>query len=182
MFDNVVIMDEPLTCPAGHSVGGLQTKSFSDPSMSTYLIRDGRVFLAARSAWHDDKDEDEDERSAWRINGDAVIHETLYRLEPVSPPAELSVYSHCARCEPVLVRTDRASFWGDIVHEHRLFVEFLLHFSEGEPMRVERVMGDRLALMDELRQTGLRVLADNDPLAVAHHEIQRAKREPRRRS
>jgi hypothetical protein len=180
MFDNVVLLDEPLTCPAGHSVGGLQTKSFSEPSMSTYLIAKGRVVRAARSARRHDNDDDE--RSAWRISGDEIIHETLYRLEPVSPPAEVSVYSHCARCEPVLVRTDRASFWGDIVHEHRLFVEFSLHFSEGEPMRVERVTGDRSALMDELRGTGLRVLADNDPLAVAHHEIQRAKREPRRRS
>lgn len=180
MFDHVVILDEPLTCPAGHSVGGLQTKSFSEPSMSTYLIDKGRVVRAARSAWHDDIGEDE--RSAWRIRGDEVIHETLHRLEPVSPPAAVSVYSHCARCEPVLVRTDRASLWGDIVHEHRLFVEFSLQFSEGEPMRVRRVTGDREALMDELRQTGLLVLADNDPLAVAHREIQRARREPRRRS
>ena len=41
MFDNVVILDETLAFPAGHRLAGLQTKSFDDPSMSTYLIRDG---------------------------------------------------------------------------------------------------------------------------------------------
>jgi hypothetical protein len=31
--------------------------------------------------------------------------------------------------------------------------------------------------MEELRRSGLRVLSDDDPLAVAHREIQRARRE-----
>ena len=74
MFDNVVILDEPLACQAGHSLSGLQTKSFRDPSMGTYLIAGGRVLLAARSAWHDDSDEDE--RSAWRITGDEAVRES----------------------------------------------------------------------------------------------------------
>jgi len=67
--------------------------------------------------------------------------------------------------------------WGDIVQEHRLFVEFSLQFPEGEPMRVKRVTGGREDLMGELRRAGLRVLEDDDPLAVAHREIQRARRE-----
>jgi len=46
MFDNVVILDEPLACPAGHPLGGLQTKSFRDPSLSTYLIGGDRVVRA----------------------------------------------------------------------------------------------------------------------------------------
>jgi len=50
-------------------------------------------------------------------------------------------------------------------------------FREGEPVNIERVSGDRLALVEELRRTGLRVLADDDPLAVAHREIKRARRE-----
>lgn len=174
MFDHVVMLDEPLTCPAEHPLGDLQTKSFAEPSMSTYLIEGGRVVLAARRSWRGE--DDEEERSAWRIHGDEAVHETLYRLERVSPPAEVCVYSHCARCEPVLVRTDRATLWGDIVQEHPLFVEFSLQFPEGEPMRVKRVSGNREGLMDELRRTGLRVLEDDAPLAVAHREIQRAKR------
>jgi len=179
MFDHVVILEELLTCPAGHPLGDLQAKSFSEPSMSTYLIEGGRVVRATRGSWRGD--DEEEERSAWRIHGDEAVHETLYRLERVSPPAGVLVYSHCAHCEPVLVRTDRATLWGDIVQEHRLFVEFTLQFAEGQPMRVQRVSGDREALMDELRRTGLRVLEDNAPLAVAHREIQRAKREPARR-
>jgi hypothetical protein len=175
MYDNVIILDEPLACPAGHPLGGLQTKSFHDPSLSTYLIGGDRVVRAAGRSWRDDNDGDE--RSAWRITGDEAVHETWYRLEPVSPPAEVCVYSHCAHCEPVLVRVDRPSIWGDIVQEHRLFVELSLQFSEGEPMRVKRVTGGREELKDELRRAGLRVLEDDDPLAVAHREIQRARRE-----
>jgi len=175
MYDNVVMLDEPLACPSGHPLGGLQTKSFCDPSMSTFLIRGDRVVRAAGRSWRDEGDEDE--RSAWRIAGDEAVHETWYRLEPVAPPAEVCVYSHCAHCEPVLVRTDRASMWGDIVQEHRLFVEFSLQFPEGEPMRVKRVTGGREDLMEELRRAGLHVLEDDDPLAVAHREIQRARRE-----
>lgn len=180
MFDHVVMLDEPLACPAGHPLAGLQTKSFPDPSMSTYLIAGDRVVRTAGRSWRDDGDEDE--RSAWRITGDEAVHETHYRLEPVSPPADLCVYSHCARCEPVLVRTDRASLWGDIVQEHRLFVEFSLQFPEGEPMRVRRVTGNRDELVDELRRSGLRVLEDDAPLALAHREIQRARRESPRGS
>ena len=176
MFDNVVILDEPLACPAGHTVRGLQTKSFHDPSMTTYLIAGGRVLRTTGGSWRDESDEGE--RSAWRITGDEAVHETRYRLEPVSPPADLCVYSHCSHCEPVLVRVDRATLWGDIVQEHRLFVEFSLRFPEGEPMRATCVTGGRAELMEELRRDGLRVLEDDNPLAVAHREIQRARREP----
>ena len=177
MFDNVVILDEPLACPAGHSLSGLQTKSFPDPSMSTYLIAGGRVLLAARGAWHDDSDEDE--RSAWRITGDEAVRESHYRLEPVLPPADLLVYTHCAHCETVLARTDRANVWGDIVQEHHLFVDFSLQFAEGEPMRARCVSGGRDELMGELRRSGLRVLEDDEPLAIAHREILRAKEDSR---
>ena len=180
MFDNVVILDEALACPAGYPLGGLQTKSFGDPSVSTYLIGGDRVVHAVGRSWRDERDEDE--RSAWRIIGDEAVHETLYRLEPVSPPAEVCVYSHCAHCEPVLVRVDRATTWGDIVQEHRLFVEFSLQFSEGEPMKVKRVTGGREELMEDLRRAGLRVLEDDEPLAVAHREIQCARRESARGS
>lgn len=176
MFDNVVMLDEPLTCPVGHPLVGLQTKSFPDPSMSTYLVRRDRVVRTARGSLRDDGDEDE--RSGWRVSdsGDEAVHETVYRVEPVAMPADVSAYTHCAHCEPVLVRTDRASLWGDVVHEHRLFVEFTLHFSEAEPMRVERTTGGREDLVEDLRRSGLRVLEDDAPLAVAHREIQRVRR------
>jgi hypothetical protein len=101
MFDNVVFLDQRLTCPAGHPIGELQTKSFPDPSMSTYLVQGERVFLAERGPW-----DDEDERSAWRISGGEAIYERRHSLRPVSPPSEVFVYSHCSECEPVLVRAD----------------------------------------------------------------------------
>jgi hypothetical protein len=172
MYDSVVFLDQQLTCPAGHPVGDFQTKSFPDPSMSTYLVQGGRVFLAERGPWGE-----EDERSAWRISGGEAIYERRHSLKSVSPPSEVFVYSHCAECEPVLVRTDHPRPWGDIVDERRLSMDVRLTFREGEPMRVERVSGDRGALVEELRGAGLRVLSDDDPLAIAHREIKRARRE-----
>ena len=59
------------------------------------------------------------------VRGDEAVHETRYPLECVSPPADVCLYTHCAQCEPVLVRVDRGSAWGGIVQENRLFVEFL---------------------------------------------------------
>jgi len=170
MFDNVVFLDQQLSCPAGHPVGSFQTKSFPDPSMSTYLVQGGRVVLAERGPW-----EDEDERSAWRISGGEAIHERRHSLRPVLPPPEVFLYCHCPECEPVLVRVDHLRPWGDIVDERRLPVDFRLTFREGEPIKVERVSGDRGALVEELRRGGLRVLSDDDPLAIAHREIKRAR-------
>jgi hypothetical protein len=130
------------------------------------------VVLAERGPW-----EDEDERSAWRISGSEAIHERRYSMKPVSPPSEVLIYSHCPECEPVLVRVDPARAWGDIVEERRLSVDFRLTFRGGEPAKVERVSGDRGALVEELRRAGLRVLSDDDPLAIAHREIKRARGE-----
>jgi hypothetical protein len=175
MYDTVVFLDQPLRCPDGHPLGVFQTKSFPDPSMSTYLIEGGRVARAEHGPWGD-----EDERSAWRISGDEAIHERRHTLELVSPPAEVRIYTHCPECDPVLVRVESARSWGDIVHEHRLFVDFCLKFLAGEPMKIERVTGGRENLIEELRRAGLRVLQDDDPLAVAHREIQRARTSSKR--
>jgi len=67
--------------------------------------------------------------------------------------------------------------WGDLVDERRLWVEFRATFGSGEPRRIERTSGTRDDLVAELRDDGLRVLRDDEPLAVAHVEI-RAAREP----
>ena len=77
----------------------------------------------------------------------------------------------------MLVRADHPRPWGDIVDERRLSVDVRLTFREGEPLKIERVSGDRGALVEELRRDGLRVLSDDDPLAIAHREIKRARRE-----
>ena len=177
MYDDVVLLDEPLTCPAGHSIGDLQTKSFADPSLSTYLVHRSRIFRAATRFRRSD---DESQRSVWRLSEDEAVHEKHYRLESVELPVELEVYAQCEECEPVLVRTNRDSLFGDIVREHELFVEYSLRFPPDGPMTAERVTGDRAALMDELRENGLRVLGDDEPLAVAHREMRRARCASRR--
>ena len=177
MFDHVVVLDEPLTCPVGHRLADLQTKSFRDPSMSTYLVHENRVLRTVGRSWLDD----ESENDAWRILGEEAVHERIYGLEPVSPSNDIHVYAHCTECEPVLVRSDRATLWGDVVDERRVFVELVLTFSEGEPMRARRITGGRDELQDELRREGLRVLDDDEPLAVAHREIRRARQTLERR-
>jgi hypothetical protein len=138
--------------------------------MSTYLVEGGRVARAVRGPWGDGE-----KASSWRIEAGEAVHQTRYRLEQVVLPQDVRVYAHCGACTPVLVRTDAARSWGDIVAEHRLSVDFRLGFREGEPPEIERVTGGRDQLMDELRESGLRVLRDDDPLAMAHREIQRAR-------
>jgi hypothetical protein len=83
-------------------------------------------------------------------------------------------------CEPALVRLDTTRPWGDIVQEHRILVDYRLSFPEGDLLKIERVSGDRDVLLEELRRDGLRVLQDDDPLAVAHREIKRARSERER--
>ena len=39
MFDTIVFLDEPLSCPAGHSLGSFQTKSFPNPSSASVRLR-----------------------------------------------------------------------------------------------------------------------------------------------
>jgi hypothetical protein len=173
MFDNVVVLDEVLSCPHGHRVDSFQTKSFLDPTMDVYLLEGPRVFRVARSILASDEVAEN-----WRVRGSEAIFERRHALEPVTPPDEIVFYTHCSACSPVLVRTDRA-FMGDLVHEHKLWVEFRATFRPGM-RQIERVSGTRADLMSELREQGLRVLRDDEPLAVAHREITAARNDPQR--
>ena len=154
-----------------------QTKDFDDPSMSTYLIRDGRLYLAAYrdGAFHDDG------AGRWRVEGDAAIHERRYALREIEGSRTVNAYSHCDACAPVLVRTDRGALFGDIVSEHTVFVDFALTLRPGEPMQIERVSGTRDDLKGELAERGVYVLRDDEPLAVAHRELKRAREQTAQR-
>lgn len=176
MYDTVIVLDETLSCPHGHPVNDFQTKSFPDPSMSTYLIEAGRVYRVAGTAAFD-----HEVASDWRIEGNQAVYQRRHELEPVTPPAELLFYTHCRECEPVLVRTDRASFYGDLVDERQLWVEFRTTLRSDGPVQIERISGTRDDLVAELRHDGQRVLDEDEPLAIAHREIRAARKRPRRR-
>lgn len=61
------------------------------------------------------------------------------------------------------------------MNERQLWVEFRATFGPGEPRRIERTSGTRDDLAAELRDDGLRVLRDDEPLAIAHVEIRAAR-------
>ena len=172
MFDHVVVLDETLRCPHGHPVDGFQTKSFADPSMATYLVDGPRVCLVTGRGLGA---RDDAAAEHWRLEGDAAVFQRRHAAEPVVPPREVVFYTSCGMCPPVLVRGARARAWGDLVEERELWVEFRATFDDQGQRHIERTSGTRDDLIAELREDGLPVMQDDDPLAAAHREIRAAR-------
>jgi hypothetical protein len=55
------------------------------------------------------------------------------------------------------------------------WVEFRATFGTDYSRRIERTSGTRDDLATELREDGLRVMRDDEPLAIAHREIRAAR-------
>ena len=140
--------------------------------MRRLLVRDGRLYLASPGS---DRWRYDDEVAGWRIDGSTAVREHHHELREIGMPRTVRVYGQCHACQPVLFRTYRPSFSGDIVHEHDLFVDFSLTFRAREPMQVERTSGTRDEMKKELLSRGLCVLGDDEPLAVAHREVKSAR-------
>lgn len=173
MFDSVVVLDESLCCADGHQLGGFQTKSFDHPSMDIYLISGPCLYRVSRKGLGD---RDDNSAAHWRLDGTDAVYERRHAVSPITPPGELVFYTTCDECVPVLVRSDHAHAWGDLVAERHLWVEFRATFGAGQPRRIERTSGTRADLMTELRKESLRVLRDDEPLAIAHLEIRAARK------
>lgn len=176
LFDTVVVLDEVLHCPHGHRVSDFQTKSFEDASMDVYLFDGPRVHRVARGPYAEN---DDGVAEHWRLHGDAAVFQRRHAVELVVPPPAVLFYTSCEACTPVLIRRDRPHAWGDLVDERRLWVEFRAVF--GDTRRIERTSGTRDDLAAELRNDGLRVLREDEPLAIAHAEIRAAREGPPRR-
>lgn len=172
MYDNVVVLDEILRCPHGHPVSGFQTKSFDGPSADVYLFDGPRIYRVMPGR---DREVGDTAAEHWRLEGDRALFQRRHAVESVVPPREVVFYTSCDDCDPVLIRRDRALLWGDLVDERQLWVEFRATFSAVEPRHIERTSGTRDDLIAELRGEGLRVLRDDEPLALAHHEIRAAR-------
>jgi hypothetical protein len=103
------------------------------------------------------------------------VFERRHAAEAIVPPREILFYTSCGECTPVLIRSDHAHAWGDLLDERRLWVEFRATFDSNGVRHIERTSGTRDDLMTELREDGLRVMRDDEPLAVAHREIRAAR-------
>lgn len=173
MYDTIEVLDDAreLCCPQGHALRSFQTKDLDDPSMSTYLVHEGKLYLAST---REDRASDHDDADQWHVREGEAVHEHRYVLREILGPRTVRAYSSCRSCTPVLVRTSGVGVFGDFVGEHALFVDFALTFRRGEPMQVERISGTREDLAKELRESGHYVLSDDHPLAMAHREIQKA--------
>lgn len=179
MFDHVVVLDEVLRCPHGHPVEGFQTKSFDDPAMDTYLIEGPALYRVERSPFGDS---DEEGGQHWTLNGGEAVFRRRRAVESIVPPGDLVFYATCKACAPVLVRGDCPGAWGDLLDERRLWVEFRATFDRAGQRHIERTSGTRDDLASELREEGLRVMRDDEPLSIAHREIRAAReRMPSRR-
>jgi hypothetical protein len=170
LFDTILILDDgaPALCPDGHRVASLQTKDL-DPDMSTYLVHEGKLSRVARSSAF------EEAEGGWRVEGRTAVHERRAELEPISAPLGIRAYGTCSACEPLLVRTDGRSLYGDIVDEHVIFVDFDLEFRPAEPVQITRTSGTRDELRQDLLARGMYVLGDDEPLAIAHRELRAAR-------
>jgi hypothetical protein len=98
-----------------------------------------------------------------------AVRESSYELREVPGPRRVRVCDHCDSCDPVLVRTDQRRSFGDLVHEHPLFVDFTLTLRPGEPLQVERTTGTREEFKRELAARGLYVLQDSEPPVGSIH-------------
>lgn len=169
MYDHVVVLDETLRCPHGHPVEDFQTKSFADPWMATYLVAGAHVHLVTPGGLGDDTSAEH-----WRLAGDVAVFQRRHAVERINPPGEIAFYTSCGKCPPVLIRSEHPRAWDDLIDERRLWVEFLMTFVDGQ-RHIECTSGTRDDLMTELRKEGLRVMRDDEPLAIAHHEIRAAR-------
>lgn len=130
------------------------------------------MYLVARSGLGDSNDA---EAAHWLLEGDEAVFRRRHAVEAIVPPREIFFYTSCNECTPVLVRCDHPRMWGDLIEERQLWVEFRATFDPGGQRRIERTSGTRDDLVTELRQNGLRVMRDDEPLAIAHREIRAAR-------
>jgi hypothetical protein len=173
--DTAVIVDHfaALSCPHGHTLHAFQTRDLDGPAMSTYLVQGDRLYLAEATGGRAPV---EASPEVWRIEAAAVVREHRFTLREMSAPLTLRIYGSCPACEPVLALRLEPSSRENAVKEHRVPVSFRLTFRSGEPLRVERISGTRDDLERELLERGVRVLDDDEPLALAHRALDRRSR------
>ncbi len=173
--DIAVLVDDSaaLSCHRGHLLHSFQTRDLDGSAMSTYLVQGGRLYLAEAT---DRRPPAEGDPEVWRIEPGAVVREHRFTLREITVPPTLRLYGSCPACDPVLARTRKPGSCEEVVKEHGVPVSFRLTFRAEEPLRVERTSGTRDDLKLELLERGIRVLDDDEPLAIAHRALERRQR------
>ena len=145
-------------CAAGHALRELQTKDL-ECVLALYAVHQEQLYRAGTTSG---------ETALPRDDGRLrLVREQI--AEPVALTAEVTAYTHCDDCRPVLYLRDTNSTWGDYVHERHPWCEWRLVFVAGALDRREVVRVEtREMVAHQLRQEGLEVLDDNDRLARLH--------------
>ncbi len=170
MYDTILILDRGLVrCHAGHEVRELQTKDF-DCLVTTYLVANGKLLCVTETVPSDEW------RGGWRVEHGVAIHEERHATEPVTTRHTIRAYGRCRDCAPILVRSDGSGFPLTLVQEHSVEVDFELVVRAGEPLQIVRTSGSRDEQKEELLRRGLRVLGDDEQLAVVHREVKDVKK------
>ena len=159
MYDTVRFYDDGAPeCPAGHALRELQTKDL-ECALTLYAVHHQRLYRAGTASG-----ETAHPRDGGRLT---LTREQI--AEPVALTAEVTAYTHCDECRPVLYLRDTNSAWGDYVQERHPWCEWRLVFVAGVLDRREGVRVEtREMVAQQLRQEGLEVLDDDDRLARLH--------------
>jgi len=159
MYDTIRFYgDDALLCPAGHALHDLQTKDL-ECAMAEYVVHRARLYRAGTRS----------NETAQLREGGRLILSTQRTADPVALTTEVTAYTFCDHCRPVLYLRDDQSPWGDYVQERRPWCEWRLVFVAGALERRDAVRVDtREVVAEQLRKEGLEVLDDNDRLARLH--------------
>ena len=145
-------------CAAGHPLRELQTKDW-ECVLALYAVLRERLYRGGTTSGETVHPRDDGRLS--------LLREQI--AEPVALTGEVTAYTHCDNCRPVLYLRDTNSAWGDYVHERHPWYEWWLVFVAGALERREAVRVEtREMVAHQLRQEGLEVLDDNDRLARLH--------------
>lgn len=161
LFDDFAVVGETkfsFTCSAGHEVRKFQSKDW-DSMMRHYTILGDRIYEG--SSEHDR------DVSYEHLGEDVIEHTTArHRLVLVRRFDGVVMYTSCEKCAPVLTRSKSRAR----AHEHFPWVSLSVKIDGGVIVGVESTKASqtREELREELRNSELDVLADDDPLAVRH--------------
>lgn len=167
MFDTIrVIGDDPrLLCAEGHQLDDLQTKDL-DCNCDIYWLYNGVLYRPPGD------DEGGARESSWDAGGDVLVRRSTEAFPRCHTTISFLVYSHCPLCRPVVFARGeaRGSFIQDgNIDTRQPWCEWRIHLAQGaveavSPVRLE----SRASVREDVEFRGLRVLADDDPIALAH--------------